>query len=184
MVHRVRALDPADVTVWHRIPTVTVTVARALVETAGRLKAADLARACHEAGVRYGTTPRQVDRALARWTNAPGAERLRGVMAGDVKVSLSRLEAGFVELLRSRGLPLPETNRPAGGRRVDCRWPEQRVTVELDSYAFHNSRHTWERDRRREREAYACGDAFRRYTWADVFEVPTQMLAELRAILT
>ncbi|MBA3839026.1 MAG: hypothetical protein H0X55_01815, partial [Thermoleophilaceae bacterium] len=40
-------------------------------------------------------------------------------------------------------------NRPAGGRRVDCRWPAHPVTVELDSYRFHHSRHAWEQDRRR-----------------------------------
>jgi len=40
--------------------------------------------------------------------------------------------------------------------------------VELDSYAFHNSRHAWEQDRRREREAYARGDEFRRYSYDDV----------------
>jgi hypothetical protein len=57
------------------------------------------------------------------------------------------------------------------------------VTVELDSYTYHHSRHAWEQDRRREREAHARGDEFRRYTYGDVFEHPQQMLAELRALL-
>jgi hypothetical protein len=30
--------------------------------------------------------------------------------------------------------------------------------AQLDSYRYHNTRHAWERDRRREREAYARGD--------------------------
>jgi len=55
--------------------------------------------------------------------------------------------------------------------------------VELDSYTFHNSRHAWEQDRRREREARARGDEFRRYTWADVFEHPAPTIAQLRALL-
>jgi hypothetical protein len=80
-------------------------------------------------------------------------------------------------------LPLPVTNRPAGGRRVDCRWPDRRLTVELDSYTYHRSRHAWEQDRRREREAYARGDEFRRYTYGGVFERPARMLAELRSLL-
>ena len=71
----------------------------------------------------------------------------------------------------------------AGSKRVDCRWPEFQVTVELDSYRFHNSRHSWEADRRREREAYARGDSFRRYTYGDVFEDATQMLRELGGLL-
>jgi hypothetical protein len=57
------------------------------------------------------------------------------------------------------------------------------VTIELDSYRYHNSRYAWEQDRRREREAYARGDDFRRYTWGDVADDPRSMLAELRALL-
>jgi hypothetical protein len=86
-------------------------------------------------------------------------------------------------LLGNEGLPLPETNRPVGGRRVDCRWPELELTVELDSYRYHHSRHAWENDRRREREAYARGDGFRRYTYGDVFESPRLMMEELRRLL-
>lgn len=180
-VLRARGLGTRDVTSWREIPAVTVP--RALVEVAGRMGISELARACHEAGVRYRTTPRQVDAALSRWPNARGARGLRAVMAGDAKVSLSRLEAAFLALLREHGMPLPVTNRPVGGRRVDCRWQEHQLTVELDSYAFHNSRHSWELDHHREREAYARGDRFRRYTWADVVEDPAAMLAELRNLL-
>jgi very-short-patch-repair endonuclease len=90
------------------------------------------------------------------------------------------LESRFLSRLEEAGLPLPLTNCPAGGHRVDCRWPEHRLTVELDGYRYHHSRHSWEQDRRREREAYARGDSFRRFTYADVFERPAQMLIELR----
>jgi very-short-patch-repair endonuclease len=96
----------------------------------------------------------------------------------------SKLERRFLERLREAGLPLPQTNRPAGGRRVDCRWPEHRLTVELDGYRYHSSRHAWETDRRREREARARGDEFRRYTFGDVEEWPAWMLRELRALLS
>jgi hypothetical protein len=51
--------------------------------------------------------------------------------------------------------------------------------VELDGYRFHNSRHSWEQDRHREREARARGDDFRRYSYRDVLEEPAFMLAEL-----
>ncbi len=98
-------------------------------------------------------------------------------------MSLSRLESRFLHLLREAGLPPPQTNRPAGGRRVDCRWPEHRLTVELDSYRYHRSRHAWEQDRRREREAHARGDDFRRYTHDDVLEEPRLMLRELDGLL-
>ncbi len=129
------------------------------------------------------TNPAAVDAVLAKRPTAPGAKKLRRIIHGDVHVTLSKLEAHFSELLRHAGLPLPVTNRPAGGRRVDCRWPEQQLTVELDGYQFHNSRHSWEQDRRREREARARGDEFRRYTYGDVFEHPTLMLGELASLI-
>jgi very-short-patch-repair endonuclease len=99
-------------------------------------------------------------------------------------VTLSELERRFLELLCMQALPLPETNKRANGRRVDCCWPDHRLTVELDSYRYHHSRHAWEQDRRREREAHARGDDFRRYTYGDVVECPRLMLAELRELLT
>jgi very-short-patch-repair endonuclease len=168
-------------TIWQGIPVTTVP--RTLVDLAAVLGSEDLARACHEAGVRHGTRPPLVEVVLARLPNAPGAPKLREILRGDVRVTLSKLEARFLTRLRDGGLPLPETNRPAGGRRVDCRWPEQQLTIELDGYRYHHSRHAWEQDRRREREAHARGDDFRRYTYGDVFEDPKLMLAELHELL-
>ncbi len=178
---RSRSLHRRDTTRVHGIPVTTV--ARTLIDLAGVLSLDALALACHEAGVKHALTPRELAAALERKPNARGAGNLREVMSGEVKVTLSALEKEFLSLLAAEGLPAPATNKPAGGRRVDCRWPENRLTVELDSYRFHSSRHAWERDRRREREAYARGDQFRRYTYGDVFERPGQMLSELRPLL-
>jgi very-short-patch-repair endonuclease len=180
-VRRSRRMDPRDATSWRGIPVTTV--ARTLVDLAAVLPEEALARACHEAAVRHGTTPTHVEAVLSRRPNSPGAAKLRAVLRGDVRVTLSRLERKFLERLRRAGLPLPKTNRRAGGRHVDCRWPELRLTVELDSYRYHHSRHAWEQDRRREREAYARGDHFRRYTYGDVFDEPKLMLAELHVLL-
>jgi len=176
-----RRIGPNDATTHRGIPITSVT--RTLVDLAGVLRVDDLARACHEAGVRYRTTPAMVEAVLTRRPNSPGATQLRQILRGEVRVTLSKLEARFLERLRDADLVLPQTNRPAGGRRVDCRWPEQRLTVELDSYRYHQSRHAWEQDRRREREAHARGDEFRRYTYDDVFEDPRLMLSELRTLL-
>jgi very-short-patch-repair endonuclease len=181
--HRSRAAgDGRDATIVRTIPVTTVP--RTLVDISSELSLDALARACHEAGVRYGATPNSVEAVLAQRPGSPGAKKLRRVIHGDVHVTLSKLEAHFLALLRGENLPLPRTNKPAGTRRVDCRWPEHRLTVELDGYQFHNSRHSWEQDRRREREARARGDDFRRYTYGDVFEHPRPMLAELGDRLT
>ena len=178
---RSRTLEPRDTTTWRGIPIMTVPYV--LVDLAGRLSEEDLARACHEAGVRYRITPAHVEAVLARRPKATGASTLRRVLRGDVNVTLSRLERAFLQRLRDAGLPLPRTNRREGSYRVDCRWVRYRLTVELDSYRYHGSRHAWERDHRRARDARARGDEFRRYTYGDVVEDPGQMLAELRELL-
>jgi hypothetical protein len=166
---------------WRGIPVTAV--ACTLVDIAAETPEADLARACHEAGVRYRTTPKHVAAALERKRNAPGAAKLRRIISGDSPVILSKLERRFLRRLREANLPPPRTNKRLDEGYVDCRWPEHKLTVELDSYRFHSSRHAREQDYRRERAARRRGDEFRRYTWGDVYEDPTLMLAELRALL-
>jgi hypothetical protein len=158
------------------------TVPETLVDLAAEMRADELARACHEAGVKYRTTPRHVEAVLRRRPNATGRRKLQAVMRGETPASLSELERLAFELVRGARLPLPEMNRVASGRRVDLRWPG-RLTAELQSYQFHNSRHSWERDHQRRREARRRGEEFRSYTWYDVTEGQTAMIAELRELL-
>ena len=99
----------------HRGVPIT-TVPRTLIDVAPKLTAGELARACHEAGVKYGTTPAQVKALTTRL-----GPKLRQVLEADVRVSLSKLETRFIELLRDTGLVLPVTNRLVDGRRIDCR---------------------------------------------------------------
>jgi hypothetical protein len=171
-----------DSTIWKGIPVTSP--AETLIDIAPDLSAEELARACHEAGVRHYTKPRQVKAALAQRPRTAGAGKLWAVMSGEVRVALSRLERGFHDLLESGDLPPPpETNRRAGTKRVDCRWPEHKLTVELDSFTYHNSTYAWEQDRQREREARDRGDEFRRYTWKDVFALRGRTLEDMQRLL-
>ena len=133
---RSRTGKPAESMVWRGVPVTTPP--RTLVDLAADLDEDELARACHEAGVRFRTTPAQVEAVLARRPRSPGGPKLRRIMRGEIPVTLSRLESRFIRVLREAGLPLPRTNKVASERRVDCRWPEHRLTVELDSYRYHS----------------------------------------------
>jgi Transcriptional regulator, AbiEi antitoxin len=178
---RIRAMDRGDWMTWKGIPVTTP--ARTLVDLAAAVSASELARAVHQAGVIHGTTPDDVEAVLQRRPTSKGAAALREILHGDGGRTISKLERAFIKLLKAHKFPLPRTNRLAGGRLVDCRWPEHKLTVELDSYRYHRSRHAFELDRQRERQAYARGDQFRRYTWGDVVERPGPILRELRAVL-
>src|SRR5262245_41904359 len=150
---------PGDVARHRGIPVTTVP--RTIVDLAAVLAPPALARVVHEASVRHGTEPDQIEAVLGRRHNWPGCWSLRAVIGGEEPVTLSRLESRFLELLEEGRLPLPLSNERAGGRYVDCRWPEHNLTVELDGYRSHRTRPAWEQDRRREREARARGDDFR-----------------------
>ena len=180
ITHWARAgIDPRDRTIYHGIPVTTVP--RTLVDIAARLDDDRLMRAVHEAVVRFSLTPAKVEVVLARRPRSPGAGRLRAIVSGDSGVLLGKLEKGFKALLVQHGIPLPQTNRKAGAHWVDCRWPG-RLTVELDSFAFHNTRWSWEQSYQRRRAAKARGEEFRRYTWTDVFDDPAPMIEEVRAL--
>ncbi|MFL5826421.1 MAG: type IV toxin-antitoxin system AbiEi family antitoxin domain-containing protein [Thermoleophilaceae bacterium] len=177
---RRRRADARDAMTYRRIPITTV--ACTLVDLTAFLTIEDVARACHEAGVRYRTTPAQVEKVLARRPRTKGAGNLRKVLRGEERVTLSKLERGFIKALVEERLPLPITNRVVGEHRVDCYWPEHHLIVELDGYRYHHSRHAWEEDRRRERDARSNRNEYRRFSYGDVFEDRSYMLAEIRAL--
>lgn len=179
---RCRNLSRQDTGLWRGIPVTSL--ARTMIDLSPLLTQPDLARAFHEASVRHRLAPEQVEAALARRPNVPGARALRAVLRGDVPVTLSTLESRFLALLHRHSLPLPGTNTRFGKRRLDCRWPDRGLVVELDSYLAHRTRHAWEEDRRRERLVRAAGLEFRRYTWDDVVSSPGMMLRELQLLLT
>lgn len=113
ITHRSRHIDPRDATVWRGIPVTTVP--RTLVDLAAVLSVDDLARACHEAEVRYRTTPHDVEKVLERRPKSPGARKLREILYGDHRVTLSKLEAAFLQRLRAAGLVLPRPTAPPAG---------------------------------------------------------------------
>ena len=67
------------------------TPARTLVDLAAVVYAGELARAVHEAGIRHGTTPSDIEAVLAQRPTSPGAGRPREVIHGDQGSLLSQL---------------------------------------------------------------------------------------------
>jgi hypothetical protein len=174
VIHRVRQLPPQDLATLHGIRITTAP--RVLLDLAPRLAPTELARACHQAWVRHGTAPRNIEACIARNPNKPGIAKLRRALAADV--TLSELEDAFLKLLREHGLPLPRTNVDRHGDKVDCHWPDRDLTIELLSYRYHATRHAFEADvaRRRRSEHHA-------YTYGDVVERAPQTAAELARTL-
>jgi very-short-patch-repair endonuclease len=65
----------------------------------------------------------------------------------------------------------------------DFRWTEQRLIVELDGFETHGTRQAFERDRARDRRLMTEGWRVARITQRQLDDGPTQLAAELRALL-
>jgi very-short-patch-repair endonuclease len=99
------------------------------------------------------------------------------------RVVRSELEELFQAFLIRAGLPLPQTNQRIEGFEVDCVWPDQRLIVELDGRAVHDTFHAFEQDRVRDRVLAAAGWHVIRVTWRQLHEEPELLAADLRQLL-
>ncbi len=171
VIHRVRALHPLDESAFDGIPITTVP--RILLDLARSARPAALTRLCHEAWVRHGTGPVEIEATIGRNPQKPGAAKLRRAQGGDVL--LSELERGFKALLRRHDVPLPRTNIDVAGDKVDCHWPSLDLTVELHSWRYHATRHAFETDLARRRRSNHIA-----YSYGDVFERGAATIADLR----
>jgi hypothetical protein len=183
-VHHARRLDPADITMVDAIPTTTV--ARTLVDLAGVVPKDHLARALSEAE-RLGVLDVgaiEAARGRVRGRRGRGDVALRAALEEHrrhgVSLIRSELEARFLALLDARGLPRPLTNAMVHGHEVDALWPDPRLVVELDGYAFHHTRRAFQRDRSKANALTLNGYVVLRYTHDDVTRRPERVAGELR----
>ncbi len=185
-----RRIDlPAEERTVHDAIPVT-TPMRTLVDLAGRLDRAALAKAINEAEVQRRFDGRELDRLLRRHPRARGTGRLRAILA-DLDVGSGRteseLERRFLPFLDAHELPHPLINEeirlPGFAPKVDCQWAGRHLAVELDGRATHHTRAAFESDRTRDRRLTAAGWRVVRITWRELDVRPGEVAAHLRALL-
>jgi very-short-patch-repair endonuclease len=66
---------------------------------------------------------------------------------------------------------------------VDFCWPEHRLVVEADGFAFHADRGSYRRDRERQNDLERLGWRVLRFTWEDVQGRPEYVVALVRGCL-
>ncbi len=69
------------------------------------------------------------------------------------------------------------------GYEVDLLWREQNLVVEIDGYAFHSSRRSFELDRRKQSALAAAGLRVARVTWRQAQEESIAVAARLATAL-
>jgi len=183
-VHRVKRLDPDDSTTRDGI-TVT-TVARTLLDLADVLRASDVQRAFEEAERQRLLDLSSLDALFARSRGRHGLKTVRAILSdlGPVGETRSDLEAAFLRFCNDHGIAPPQCNVLVRGFVVDALWPEQRLIVELDGYAFHGTtRAAFERDRARDADLQGDGYRVARVTWRRLHDEPRALATSLRGML-
>jgi very-short-patch-repair endonuclease len=150
-----------------------------------------------EAAVRRGGGPAVLDTALQRRVSladltaahlrndgrygAAAAGRMLCAAAGGARSEAERLTA---QLLRSAGITGWHSNFPVGRYSVDFAFPEQRVAIEIDGFAFHSDHSAFQNDRVRQNWLALQGWQILRFTWLDITQHPQRVLAEIREAIS
>ena len=183
IVHRSPLRDDERTT--HRgIPTTTVP--RTLLDLSAVVRPADLRAALRQAEQLRLTDPLSLTDLAERYPRRPGLAAIRALLQEasiGARIIRSELEERFQAFLLNAGLPLPKTNQQVEGYEVDCVWPEQRLIVELDGRAAHDTTFGFEQDRARDRRLEAAGWRVIRITWRQLHEEPHLVEADLRRLL-
>ena len=162
-------------------------VPRTLVDLAGIVRRVVIERAV-EGAERLGLLDDvEVRRIIARSRGKRGVRQLNEIMRarqGPPPRIKSELERLFLCLCDAAGLPRPLVNVVIEGIEVDMFWPEFRLIVELDGYAFHHTRARFEDDRARDAALQLAGYRVIRITHRMLVERPDEVVRTLRVLLS
>jgi very-short-patch-repair endonuclease len=174
-IHRSHSLNAA---VLHGLPLTTP--ARTLIDLAPHISQRELDRATEQTQILGLATRHEIATQLERQR---GVRALHAALFDEPALTRSEAERRLLDLVRAARLPRPRTNAMVGGYEVDMLWPEQRLIVEVDGYAFHSGRAAFERDRRRDAALQAAGYRVVRFTWRQITLEPHVVVAQLATLL-
>ena len=140
-----------------------------------------------EARRRHGLRVTSPKRTLQDLETAPEHERAYNeaqvlrLIPRDAQVGMTRSEAErrLLALIAKAGLPRPRTNVQVRGYEVDLYWPEQRLIVEFDGWAYHSTRAAFERDRLKDAVLQIAGERVIRVTHRQLEGPPEELAARL-----
>jgi very-short-patch-repair endonuclease len=182
------SVSPDEVVERRRIPVTAVP--RTLLDLAAVAGRANVSEAFRAAEANRWITADTLHAALRRHPGRRGNATVRAILqdAGYGRgIRRSRLEARFATFLRRHRFPAPARNvwMRVGPTEIeaDCLWADQRLIVELDGRAFHDTDSAFEYDRARDRTLKVHGWTVFRVTWRHLEREEQQLARDLRAML-
>jgi hypothetical protein len=126
---------------------------------------------------------REMEDLLARSKGHRGQAKVRAALElYDERPVFTRsgLERRFLEVVREAGLPEPSMNYFVAGFEIDAWWEDARFGVELDVYATHGSRLSFEEDRERDDALLLAGIETTRVTGPRLEREPGAVVDSIR----
>ena len=160
-------------------------VARTLRDLAAVLPPRRLQRAAEEAERLRVLDLRALEAVYERRRGRAGSQAIARLLKERVDPPWTRstLERHFLALTRQAGLPAPVVNGRLLGFEVDFHWPEHRLVVEVDGFAYHRTRASFEGDRRRDAKLSLAGQRVLRLTQRRLQDDSGEALADVRSLL-
>jgi very-short-patch-repair endonuclease len=176
---RRRNLTPADVFEHRglRVTSLALTVVEASVRRGG-------GAAIMDSALQRETDLRELWRAHLRNKGRHGSPAARLLLQAAGDGARSHAERLLVHLLKSAGITGWIANHPVGGYVVDVAFPEHKVVIEIDGWAFHSDPAVFRNDRVRQNQIALLGWKVLRFTWFDLTEQPERVIAEICRVLS
>jgi len=95
----------------------------------------------------------------------------------------SAAERLVVRLLRGAGIGGWVLGHPFGPWRIDLAFPDAKVAVEIDGWAWHVDQDRFANDRRKGNALVRAGWVVLRFTWHDLTKTPHSVVAQIVAAL-
>lgn len=190
VVHRLADLVPRDLVTVDSIRSTNAT--RTVLDLAASLTDGELRSMIDRARRLHLIHPEPL---IARFLShgrqgRPGTARARRVLGqvdGDLALLESDLESALLAAIERGGLPAPSPQHPVsvGGSeyRIDFAYPQERVAIEGDGFAFHSGREVFEQDRTRQNALVLAGWTVLRFTWRQICRHPEDVVAQIEAAI-
>jgi very-short-patch-repair endonuclease len=175
---RRRDLDPADVTRVHGLRLTS----RALTALETAIEVPDGSVFLDRALQKY-VPFREVYLAYCRNMGARGFARVAALLTAAADRADSAAERILIKLLRDAGITGWTAGAPFEQWKIDIAFPDIRLAVEIDSWAWHTDVQRFRADRHKGNALVRAGWTVLRFTWHDLTNRPGYVLAQIRAAL-
>ena len=170
------------------LASLDVVLRRNLLVTALPLTVLEAASASHsravmDSALRRGVTLDQLHLAQARNARRRGASLAGRFLQEASNGARSEAERLLIRILRGAKIYGWKANYPVCGYIVDVAFPDQKIAIEVDGWAFHSDQSTFQNDRKRQNRIALNGWQVLRFTWLDLSEHPQRVIAQIASAI-